>query len=387
MHYSFSSVYMAIIASNVLLILLTLCFRNKKIMVNAGYKMLLVFVYCTLLRFLFPFELPFSRNVLLPESLSFVVSRVHLPLFIVSNFYFSIWILLLVIWTIGFFIQLAKHIKISKKFKYDILSSSLNITENEPYHSLVEQICKEKGKRNRFEIFEVTEIAVPMLYGVFSPKILIPAEWEVTSEYLYYVLTHEISHHFHHDLVIKNLVNLLAMVYWWNPFCHLLVRQTTIILEMRIDDKITQSDAQTTAEYLHCLIEIAEKAVASNQEIIPDTLTISFSDNTKELTKRFVMLTESGKQKHHSWNIALAILMFGIYILSYLYIFEAHYISPEKEFTSIDLIESNTYAIQNENGSYDIYYDNYFLETVDSLEYYLGIPIYTKEKENNNEKN
>lgn len=385
MQYSFSSVYMAIIASNVLLVLLTLSFRNKKIMVNAGHKILLFFVYCTLLRFLFPFELPISRNVLLPESVSFVVSWARHPLLKTSSFSFSIWTLMMIIWLIGFLIQLVKHLKSREVCNYNILSSALDFTDREPYHSLVEDICRKKGKRNCFEVLEVSGITVPMLYGVFSPKILIPTNWNVSQEHLRYALTHEIAHHFHHDLVTKNIINIFAMIYWWNPFSHLLVKQTDTILEMRVDDTITKSDRETITGYLYCLIEIAEQAAETNQKLIPDTLSVSLSDNTSELTKRFEMLMGAGEKKHHSWNIALVVLTFVIYVLSYAYTFEAHYMPDETLAEIIEQTDDNIHAIQNNDGTYDIYFGTLFVENVDSLEYYPGIPIYTEEKENNNE--
>lgn len=354
-------------------------------MVNVGYKMLYIFMCCTLLRFLLPFELPFSKNVLFPESVSFMISRVQHTLFTVSTTKISTWTLLVIIWSIGFLIQLIKHLKLRRKCRYNILSSSLDVSQKEPYRFLVERICQERGKRNCFEILEVTGIHVPMLYGVFSPKILIPENWEISEEHLHYVFYHEISHHFNHDLVFKNIVNIFAMVYWWNPFCHLLIKQTDIILEMRIDNKITQCDFYTIAPYLNCLVSIAEQAIASKQALIPTTLSVSFSDNAGALTKRFEMLMAAANKKHYTWNVILAILMFGIYVLSYMYTFEAHYMSPKVQNEVIELTEDNTYAIQKKDGTYDVYYGTVFVENVDSLEYYPDVPIYTEEKENNYE--
>lgn len=386
MQYSFSSAYMAVLASNLLLIMLALCFKNRKTLVNTGYKLLLLFIYCTFLRFLLPFEMPFSCNILMPESLSFLISWVQHPLFIVATYEISIWSLLLAIWAIGFLVNLGIYFSLQEKTKYFILSSCLDMTEAEPYHSTLTQVCKERGKRNCFRVFEVSGITVPMLYGVFSPKILLPENYNISSHNLYFVLAHEVSHHYRRDLVIKNFVHLLCMIYWWNPFCYLLQKQTDIILEMRVDDMITNSDTNTISMYLKCLIEIAEKAHSVQQKSISGILTVSFVQDETDLTKRFEMLMHSGEKRKLSWNIALSILVFGIYILSYVFIFEAHYMSPEYKVDTIEITEDNTYAIANPDGTYDIYFNDLFIETTDSLDYYPEIEIYTQEKENNNEK-
>ncbi len=67
LYYSFSTVLMTILASNFLIILISLCFQNDKLMVTIGYKLLAVFAIFTLLRLLLPFEFPFSNNIILQK--------------------------------------------------------------------------------------------------------------------------------------------------------------------------------------------------------------------------------------------------------------------------------------------------------------------------------
>lgn len=386
-NYSFSSIYMAFFASNLLIIILALCFKSIKLTVNVGYKLLLLFVYCTLLRFIFPIELPLSTNILMCKSFSYIISRIRHPLFTIAGFQCTIWTILLAIWIIGFLIQFIKFIFIRKRARSMIFSSCLDITETEPYQTVLSKVYKEQGKHTHFRILEVYGITSPMLYGAFKPHILVPVNWDVSETELWYIISHEVSHHYHHDLLTKNLIHFLCIIYWWNPCCHLLRQQADLILEMRIDNNVTKSDCKAISDYLQCLINIATYKVKMQENCIANSLTLSFA-KIDETEMRFEMLTQSHKPKKLIWNIALVVLVFGIYILSYVFIFEAHYISPQTEESTIEPTAETTYAIQNEDGTYSIYYNDILIETTDSLEYYSSeIPIYIKEKENYNEKN
>lgn len=390
LQYSFSTVYMAVITSNLLLILITLLFRNTRIMINAGYKLLALFITLTVLRFLLPIELPFTRSVFLTdhESVSQVLSFVRHPFFQISRYEISVWSLLQAAWVIGFLYNLIRYIREHLKARYFVLANSLDATGREPYHSLLEEICRERRKRNRFHVLTVTGISRPMLYGVFSPRILIPESMELTQDELYYSLVHEASHHFHHDLLIKLIIKLIAMVYWWNPACYILIRRVDTILEMRVDDTITASGSDTVISYLRSLFGIGEHAAELETGTLPRSVTLALlRERDNELTQRYLMLTSTGQKKKQALNAVLFALIVSIYGASHLFIFEASYVQPKVMAETIEQSASNSYAVLKGNGTYDVYYCNYFIENTDSLKFYsTDIPVYT-EKEISNAKN
>lgn len=382
MHYSFSTVYTAIISSNVLLILLTLCFCNKKIMINAGYRLLALFISFTLIRFLLPFELPFTKTVCLPEWISSVIMWVRHPLFLMGNYEISIWTFLQIIWLLGFVIKLILYIRTQIKTRYKIFVHSIDVTAKEPYQRILNQICTAKNKKNVFQVWTVSGIQIPLLYGIFRPRVLIPDDLKLSEEDLYYVLAHEVSHHFHHDLISKTLIRFIDMIYWWNPFCRILVRQADIILEMRIDDTITVSDSLTAKNYLGCLIRLKEHATQQYATIPSSTILPLLSPDDDEMVKRFEMLIASFKPKNPFLNLALLVSMLSIYVLSYTFIFEAYYAIPEVEESSMGATDEAFYAILKEDNTYDIYYNGILLENTDSLEYHIGIQVYTEKEYN-----
>ena len=84
-------------------------------------------------------------------------------------------------------------------------------------------------------------------------------------------------------------------------------------------------------------------------------------------------------KKRTQWPlfIALLTLIVGIYLGSYLVIFEAHYeFQPHMQNTIS--ADNDLYAIYNHNGTYDIYYGDIYIESVNTLEYFSSnITVYT----------
>lgn len=386
--YSFATVYMAVITSNFILILITLLFRNTRIMVNAGYKLLALFIGLTVLRFALPFEFPFTMSIYLTdfEFVSLLLAQIQHPFYTIGTYEISVWNIFEIVWITGCLLNIAKYIHEHVKARYFILANSLDVTTQEPYASLLTQICNERKKKNHFQILSVSGITKPMLYGILSPCILIPENIELSQEDLYYSLAHETAHHFHHDLLIKKMLRLITIVYWWNPVCYLLTDKTDTILEMHVDDIITASDNETLTKYLQCLINIGEQAVSAEENRLSKSVTLSLlSEEDGELVQRYYMMTSAGKKKNCFLNVGLFALVLLLYAASHMFILEAHYASPELIEDTVGQSADIIYAILKEDGSYDIYYKGIYTETTDSLEYFdSSIPIYT-EKEYTNE--
>src|SRR5699024_295739 len=104
------------------------------------------------------------------------------------------------------------------------------------YYELLSQICEERGKKNNFRIVLFPDIQIPMYFHYKKPYIIMPQNFDCSQEDLYFILSHEMNHHFHHDLMIKYFVTILSILYWWTPFCRFLKKECDAILEMRIDN-------------------------------------------------------------------------------------------------------------------------------------------------------
>ena len=222
---------------------------------------------------------------------------------------------------------------------------------------------------------------VPMVYGILQPYILMPANLELEPWELYYVLSHEASHYFHHDLLIKSSINIITIIYWWNPMVYLFRKQAGLLLEMQVDDRVVNGEERAKLEYLNCLIRVKEQTIENSDKAkIPGSLSLTFLRGGKtELERRFGMMESIGKRRKRWVNILLTAAIMSIYFLSYQFIFEIYYnpykMNEDRNEKSVEFFPqaADIYAIETAEGSYEIYmisplFEDMIIETVDNLE-------------------
>lgn len=377
--FSFSSVYMTVLMSNVLLIVITLCFRNENLLMNIGYKLMAVFCFVTLARLLFPFELPFTMILLLPQAISDAIAVVRHSYGTALGMDISLWTGLCVVWIVGVIVQLtflAKDHKIVRNYGREY---GMDVTDKEPYASMLNELCAKKQRRH-IRIVQTKGVDIPMISGLCNAKILLPVDVDVSDTDTLYAIKHEIYHYIHHDLWIKLAVNCLVTVYWWNPCTHILKRQIDMLMEMRIDNSVMDKGPEEAVAYVASMHHYAVNADRRQREKEEAPL---FKLKSSELHYRLRMMQSRYNKVNYWICISMLLVMVSLYTGSYLFILEASSYEPEVAEFFTTLSGDNTYAIQNEDGTYDVYVsDGIFVETTDTLEYYPpGITIYSSEEE------
>jgi beta-lactamase regulating signal transducer with metallopeptidase domain len=388
---SMSTVLLAVVTTNLFLVLLTLCLRSPELLIRAGYKLLALFVVFSLLRILVPLEFPFTTTLTLPLFLSRIIVLFYNRLFSIGGYSVSLWKILKAVWGIGIVWNVIRYALSYYKASHYITLYGKDISKQEPYYALLDCICVSQHKPNRFRVLEMPGLKAPVLFGILSPRILVPEHFNLPDRDISYVLRHECFHYFHHDLLLKNIIKLVTIVYWWNPFCILLNRQTELILEMRIDDCVTLTDAENSLEYMQCLIDVSERA--AEQTCLPHAFTMSLLPfGRSDLHQRFLLLTTNQKKRKHLLNIVLLGVTVSLYLLSYTFIPEGYCSSDilipltsgtadtEADDIVVPLSINNTYLIDNGDGTYDVYLDYQYMETTTSPELYpWDAPVYTKD--------
>lgn len=375
--FSMSSVIMAILTTNIFIVVCGLILKNKKLLVSIGYKVLIVTIVFSVIRLVLPVGIRnVTRNIYYSDFINDIISLLRQDLYKSSSLYLSITLFLFITWmTVTCYkgYQYIREYRLAHSF---LISHCQEVTGESKYQDILSSICQKHGKRNVFRIYLVPSINAPYIMGMIKPYILIPESIDYTESELKFCIYHEANHHFHHDLCIKHFINLLAILYWWNPVCKCLMEETDILLEMHNDNEFAKDGL--LQEYLSCLIEIAKKG-CPNSATLPFALAIS--TNPSLLEKRFEIMVSCPKSRNRiKQNFVITILTL-ILLLSYVFAFENCFSTT---FISDKLISSDndTYIIDNLDGSYDVYYDSIYLETVLSLEYYnKSIPIYTNEGE------
>lgn len=373
LNFTYASVFIAVLTCNLIVMLLYVFFRSEKLMIRAGYQLLGCFAILTVLRFVFPLELPITISLYFPQFISRIISS-----FLKLNFTFlgvtiTFWNLVVLCWGMGSLVYLFRYIRSVRYFMKLIRKKGTDVSHDEPYATLMRETCEKYKVHKKIPVITIPGLHTPMVCRFFKPFILIPEKVDFDEVELYYTISHELSHVSHRDLLVKLFIQIIEIIYWWNPFCHFLRNQADLLLEMRIDKEIAV-DRQQKKDYLNSLIKVAENTTKVQRSPIG----ISFCKNTSALSKRFHMLLNHEKNKFGKpINALLLLSVFGIYIASFFFIFESKYVPAEFHEEYIVPMPENSYLIKNGDKTYTLYYNNAPLETiVDSLENYPDFKIY-----------
>lgn len=387
MHFSFSTVLMALLASIITAVLLAIPFLRKNFTPSVGYKSLFCFVVLALLRLLLPFEFPFTSNILLPQFLSKITVFLRHPRIHVMGMGISLWTVFEIIWIVGIVISLLLSIRSHRRARNYILKRGVDKTEEPKYKEILEDICRRNHRNNRFRVMELPDLDVPIIWGVWQPCIILPAGLDIPPDKLEYILYHETLHYFRHDPIVKKAIHLLAIIYWWNPACRLLHKHSNLLLEMYVDQAITRGNPDVIQAYTECLLFIKKQAVS-----ITSKAAKSLGENAcplirlhdDDIERRVIMLMKKPAAfQKVGVNILLGALILIVLACSHLYIFEASCFSPPAEGEiAFHPTAENTYFIMDELANYEVYINDVYIETVTDLEFYpKGIRIYNKKGE------
>ena len=108
-------------------------------------------------------------------------------------------------------------------------------------------LCENEKIREKIKIFGIDkEIEVyindnltsPISYGIFSPKIVLQSFILEDDKLLDHVLTHELVHIKNHHILFNHIINLLACLYWFNPFFWLSLKKIDQDIEINCDKEV-----------------------------------------------------------------------------------------------------------------------------------------------------
>lgn len=383
LNYSFSTVLMAVLTSTLLILMTALLLRYRGVLRTIGSRLIIVLLLLAMFRLFFPFEMPFCRNLNLSRIPSKVISTIVHPYFYLGKVEISIWFCLQCVWAGGIVVSLRKLYLTYKHIHRHVLRYGRNVSAKEPYRSVFQEVCRKREAD--IPILLVPALDAPRQDRILHPRILLPREMKFSDNELRYIFRHELEHVRHHDVLIKLLVNVLAIVYWWNPLIRILRRELNIILEIRVDAKVLSGgDRGTRSDYVDTLMDVAIQAqallIAQNQANGQISSSPMAFGGMSDLEGRLTMIYEN-KRTSPPLVLLLLALTLSIFTLSYAFILEA-YSQPSatywpKAVQEMDpqAVDQEIYAVAAEGGGYDIYFNDMLMEHVDNLEYYSQIPV------------
>lgn len=368
MNLSFSSLITNLLFNSIAIIILYVVSLKNKYILLFEIRFLMLCMILGIIRFLFPFEFLFTKSIYIeriwPNIFIFFYRALYQPLFTVSNYNISLINILAAVWLTGTAVYLLKIIVSYFRFASSIKHYQKIAAKEPPL--IIEQINKQYKKSRKFQLYFSPALKSPLIFGIFRPKIIMPAR-EYTNKEWYYILSHEVAHYYNKDLVIKLLIELFIAIIWWNPLLYLLKRRLNAMLEIHIDLIITKNwNTKQTMEYLKCLFEWPQRISLLNSAILPSA---AFKNHYKSsLTQRIRLILYSlnaYQRPSVKTRIILRFIPLMALVLPMLIIFEPSAIPPEDKMGTFAVTDENNYYIENDEGAYDFYLNGEYMLTHD----------------------
>lgn len=140
------------------------------------------------------------------------------------------------------------------------------VPDGEALRSVYSELCASVGLRRLPRLSITTEVAIPLVTGLWRPHVILPETACLWSKsILRTALIHELAHVRRNDLLSSAFARLVVAIYWFNPFAWLALRALEAEAEMAADDWVVTLESQPVsyAESLVALLRDIRKGAGS----------------------------------------------------------------------------------------------------------------------------
>lgn len=339
-----------------------------------------------LLRFLLPFEFPFTVSVPVKWGLSYLYDLFVMLEINILGHPINIFTIFMIAWYIGILICGSRLF-----LQFTTIRQRYRLREAAPdsdAYAILHKItsCHQKS-RTVFRIYITPRNITPFIYGIFHPVIVLPDSVH-SKEELFYILSHETAHYYNHHTLYKFLCSLLEVIYFWNPLVKIFVKEINRIIEISVDSKvIAPLEPLGRLDYSKSLTSMA-RTLAEKKTTPAFTATynpakaagsrLNKSPKTKSsLSQRIQMIIGSpDKIKTLAPNgLVSSLLLIGALMISLVFVFEPYRIPSKYEEGTFNSDSRNLFYIANDDGTYDLYLEDKYLMTESEISD-SKVPIY-----------
>ena len=377
MHFSGSSILNVTMLSGISMLFLWLMLRFQFLINRISFNFAFFCLFLLFLRIFIPLEYAFTHSIYDLCILPIIQDFFYYPLFSLQGQPVRIFHLLFALWLVGSIVILIRQVYQYLQFQRFV--KSLPAVQDSRIESILARITDTMDKKKEFRILQTESVHSPLIIGFHKYDILLP-KVSLSDEELTFILTHEIMHAYRGDLWIKSFVNLLSILYWWNPFIYLLEKEIDKLLEFRADYFVIQKiehEVDRTV-YADCLLHIAKEQ--GSYPSIPGSL--SFLGHTKfALSQRIYFILGKTTRKLHLLSYAILIPFLLLVMLSYSIILEpTRPMDPkQKEEGSFELTPETAYFIRISDNEYHLYLEGKYVGTTPTYDIGVELPVYESE--------
>lgn len=340
-----------------MLLLIFILRRRSDYLTKYGVTFIsILYIFCTV-RMLFPIEFPSHQKVICDLYLySFLMNLYAKSEDIHKKIVMAV---ILTIWIIGIIIAVVHKMREWNKVKgYLIKGTSKG-------DGVAEKILREIDSECPIKIEYNLAIAEPFIKGLRHPVIYLP-EKECNEKELEFILMHEYLHWKRKDLWKKFIINIIGMIFWWNPLAYLLCKDLDQIIELNCDNAMSKKYSEMdTLYYLDTLTYMAGGRRANFDKVSSDTLGFVKKLEVRPLKQRFhyVMFKKDDKRTQRKMNLFILGVSVIWFVASYYFILQPEYIVPStdmhQENTPFVSDGENSYLEEQKDGTYIFHYGKY----------------------------
>lgn len=215
------------------------------------------------------------------------------------------------LWLLGMIILAVVHIAVRIIFNIKLILDRKYVEDE---RTLILEKCKKRARYYKnIELFESNAVESPCVFGILSPKILIPynLKEKLSDKDLGNVFIHEISHIKRKDILRIYLTQIILAVHWFNPFiwyAYKLFREDT---ELCCDNKVLNKlDNNEVKNYGMTIIKLMSNFSGAHRR----TAAVGAVGSKDENKKRIKMISKY--KRITAKNAALGVMIVIIFVMT-----------------------------------------------------------------------
>lgn len=310
-------------------IFIVLCYilRKRSVLLNLSSMtgIIILYLFC-LIRLAVPVELPWTKVVSGGSLYNFLYQIFGCEITCVAGHEIYVYHIFVVAWGVVMAVLLTRYlIQYHRVVSY---FSEMEKTEDTELNNILDEICTDKEKRN-IKIVQTAAVEVPCCIGTFEKRILIPDK-KYSREELHYIILHEYTHLDNKDILTIQLINILCIVFWWNPFVYILKGDMYQSIEIRCDQTVTKKlKSAERGNYLTVILKEYKASVQEKEFRKPAGAMPLFEDHSDHLIERFRLVAEGKQSSSRIGRILVPVIAVALLVLSYSLILQPRYDVPE----------------------------------------------------------
>lgn len=310
--------------------------------------MVLLYLFCVVRLFLpleFPHTLIAADDVIYPYIYNLLTQKrtmlANKPLVLI----------LCVVWLLGFCVLLFRYARQYCKAIHNV--ERYAEPWDERTNTLLKQVQQQTRRTIKVQGYIATSVESAFGIGVIRKRIILP-NTDYTEAELRYVLLHEYTHFLNHDTVVKLLVTLFCIIFWWNPVVYLLQKDLEQNLEIKCDLSVARTlCGKERAAYLRTILSLMKQSDRKHR--IPFAAAALFrTDADAAIKERFeTVMAYSANRRNRVASAVFTSVFTVLLIASYTVLPQPQFEAPKStEPQTVDFNSDTAYTNQDHVGEY-----------------------------------